>query len=510
MNIVSSLKKWLLIFLLISLATATVTYFYFNWQIDQMLGGNTQRVDSSQFSTTSGKIAFTDVAVLSADSSHMVANQVVLINDHKIEAIGKQLAVPDGYHVVQGQGRYLIPGLIDAHVHLKKSHNDLLLYIANGVTHVAEMTGLQEHFGLRDAIKNGAIGPDLFIASPKLNSQSGARAFFRSQFEKRHQSFVTEAEARQAVIDYKQSGFDAIKLSSHLKPELYYVITEQAQQEKIPVVGHLPVGLTLSDLYRSGQSQLAHIDSITHNLMNEFGGLWVENSEAFVAHVEQQADSIAQKLKQKGITLASTVWLHQTRPQQDFDLASFLRSIELEYQNPGWLEGSVVSNGCLPGGNSYENPNNTDTESIKAATIYYQAYNSAIEIMTRALVKHKVAIVAGTDALGACGMIAGFSLHKELQTLNQMGLTPSQVLRAATSVPADWMSTKSGQIKVGYQADLVLLDNNPLEDISHTKKIRGVMSNGHYLDRNTLDQILAAVKQANENSRNVAIDEFIE
>ena len=126
---------------------------------------------------------------------------------------------------------------------------------------------------------------------------------------------------------------DQQALSSDINREVYYAINSEAKRLGIPVIGHLPVGLQLEDLYQSGQSQLAHIDSITHNLMNEFGGLSSANSKDFLAHIHQQADTIAANLKDRDIALASTVWLHHTRPQQDFELANFIKSIEIEYQN---------------------------------------------------------------------------------------------------------------------------------------------------------------------------------
>ena len=129
--------------------------------------------------------------------------------------------------------------------------------------------------------------------------------------------------------------------------------------------------------------------------------------------------------------------------------------------------------------------------------------------VTQALLRHKVTITAGTDALGACGMIAGFSLHKELQALNEMGLTPSQVLQTATVSAADWMKLQTGKIAASYRADLVFLEANPLDDIGNTQKINAVMANGNYWSRDQLDAMLEAVKKANNNSREIAIKEYL-
>jgi imidazolonepropionase-like amidohydrolase len=106
-------------------------------------------------------------------------------------------------------------------------------------------------------------------------------------------------------------------------------------------------------------------------------------------------------------------------------------------------------------------------------------------------------------------MIAGFSLHDELETLNKIGLTNAQVLHAATLAPSKWMGSNSGKIEPGYRADLVLLKKNPLEDISYTRSINAVIANGKYLNRTQLDHILESVKDANNTSRKVNIDAYL-
>ncbi len=506
---ISQSKKGLFGSLSLVVLLISAAYLFISNEIDHMLGGNTEVVDTSQFSALSGPLAITNVSVLSADSQSMKPNLTVLVRDNKIESLGNEITIPEHYHVINGTGQFLIPGLIDSHVHLKKSKNDLLLYIANGITQIAEMTGMKEHFGYRDEIKAGAIGPNIYISSPKVTSQKGIKPTFRSWFEKRHQNFLSPLEGREAVREFKSVGYDSVKMSSDLSAEIYFAINDEAKKLGIPVIGHLPIGLGMTDLYASGQSQLAHITSITQAEKYRFRANTAKNNEAYLEHLRRKADQIAINLKDNGIVVASTVWLHSTLSQQGFDLAGFLKTIELEYQNPGWVEGSFVSKGWLPGNNSYENPNNTNPESKRKSEIYWEIHNQAIAIVTQALVRNGVFLIAGTDANGAAGVIAGFSLHKELETLNKIGLTNAQVLRSATLVPAQWMGNNAGKIAVGYRADLVLLKKNPLENISNTKTINAVIANGKYLDRKQLDNILEAIKNANNNSRKINIDEYL-
>lgn len=508
-----SIKKWALGFLFLIIITVTTVSCKMMSEINHALGAHTEVVNTSQFEVTSGKLAIENINVLSENSEVMIPNQTVLINGNIIETIGDSISIPNDYYVINGTNKYLIPGLIDSHVHVKKSKNDLLLYLANGITYIGEMTGMKEHFEYAEEIEEGTfLGPRMYIASPKVNSKKGIKAKFRSWFERRHQNYTTPKAARRAVRQYKAKGYKAIKLASELfDRDIYFALIDEAKKENIPVIGHLPAYVYMEDLYTSGQSQLSHIASITQSERNEYGGVDYTNAEAFLNYLIAKADSIAMKLKEQNITISSTLWIYENMDKQDFDLSGFLKTIELEYQNPGWVEGSKVSGGWLPGtGNSYNNPNNTDSMSIERSKIHWDTQTKVVQEMTRALSRHGVTITAGTDAHGANGVVPGFSLHDELESLNKVGMSNSQVIQSATLATAEWMGIKSGKIKVGYDADLVIIDKNPLDNISNTRTIDAVIANGKYLNRTTLDNILQSVKDANNRSRKVNIDEFLD
>ncbi|WP_411767547.1 amidohydrolase family protein [Winogradskyella sp. A3E31] len=507
-----SIKQCVIGFIvLITIATSAVSCKMMS-EINHVLGKHTEVVDTSQFKVFYGKLAITHINVLSEDSELMIPNQTVLINGNKIEAIGDSIHIASDYKVIDGSKKYLIPGLIDSHVHIKKSKNDLLLYLANGITQVGEMTGMKEHFEYQMEIENGTyLGPKTYIASPKVSSQKGLNATFRSWFERRQQNYPSSNKARKAVRSYKAKGYKAIKISSDLfDREIYFAVIDEAKKQNMPVIGHLPPYVYMKDFYSSGQSQMSHIASITQSEMNEYGGVNAENAEEFLESFKAKADSIAIKLKESNITVSSTIWIYESMPKQDFDLTNFLKTIELPYQNPGWVEGSKISGGWLPGrGNSYENPNNLDTESKRKSEIFWTTQTEAIYVMTRALIRHGVTITAGTDAHGANGAIPGFSLHDELESLNKIGMSNAQVLQASTLAPAKWMNITSGKIKSGYNADLVILNKNPLTNIRHTRTIEAVIANGKFIDKNTTDAMLKAVKEANNRSREVPINAYL-
>ena len=500
-----SIKKWIIGTLLIIMVISIGSCIGVKSQINQHLGAKTEIVDSSIFRTLSTPIAITNINVLSPDCSKMRDSLTVLIKDGKIESVAKESIISDEYTLIDGTGKYLIPGLIDTHAHLKKSKNDLLLYLANGVTGIAEMFGTKQHLAWRKEANDGALSPKIYVATTKVGSRKGLMRKIKKWFGAQH-NYTTVKKARKAVAKYKEQGYDAIKLSSFLNPEIYHAIVKEGKKQNIPTIGHLTYDVKLDDFYESGQTQLAHIEEITKSTMVAFGGLYTNNTEDYLKYLNENADAIAIKLKENKIVVSSTVWIIESFPKQKFDLDNFIKDIELEYVNPGIVEGSRMAKGWLPGNNSYENLEiKNDPERSKESKVFWDAYAKAIHIMAKALIKHNVTIIAGTDSNGAC-TVPGFSLHDELTSLNNVGLSNEQVLQTATRNAGEWMQNNTGIIETGYNADLVILNNNPLMDINNTRKIQSVIINGNLIDRSTLNKMLASVKNVNNRSRNVSID----
>jgi len=510
MNINKKIVFRIILIVLISLSI--ISCLGIKSQIRHHSGLNTEVVDASQFKTLFGKLAITHVNVLSTDSQSMLENQTVLINKDKIESVGQYTNIPQSYKIIDGTGQYLIPGLVDTHVHLYKSKNDLLLYLANGVTHIATMSSWDGlYLKWRGEEQEGALSPKIFVSAGGMTTEKGLMPKIRYLFGA-NKRYNTPSQGKKAVKEFKDLGYDAIK-SYNLSKEVYFAVSKETKTQNIPMIGHLTPSASLDDLFQSNQSQLAHVEEITKATMRDFGGRRYifennDNVQAYLTYLNKNADDLAIKFKENNIVVSTTIWLIESIVEQDTNLGNFLKTIELEYMNPGIVEGSKFSSGWLPGSNRYENPNNTSQDGIKRAKIYWHTYVEALHIMTRALVRNGAVITAGTDA-NTAGTIAGFSLHDELQTLNNIGLTNAQVLDAATLAPALWMKSNAGKIEAGFRADLILLAKNPLEDIKNTKTINAVIANGKYLDRKELDNILEAIKQVNNKVREVSINEYI-
>ncbi|MEP2057984.1 MAG: amidohydrolase family protein [Maribacter litoralis] len=502
-------KKWTLYVLVFLLIISVASCFGVKSQIKQHTGENTELVDSSLFNPAASPIAITNVSVLSSDCTKMLDSLTVLIKDEKIIQVAKEVSIPNEYIIVDATGQYLIPGLVDTHAHLHRSKNDLLLYLANGVTHIANNSSESDNLLLtwREEAEKGALSPKIYIAAGGMSSKKGVIQKIKTLFGD-SRKYNTSAQARRAVKKFKSQGYDAIK-SYNPNREVYIALTNEAKKQNIPVIGHLPTDVSLEDLYSSGQSQLAHVEEIIKATIREFGGMWSDNSEEYLTFLKDNADQIAVKLKKNKIVVSSTLWIIESIPKQNFEIDNFLKTIKLEYQNPGQIEGSKLAKGWLPGNNSYENMDiKNSPEQIKDHKLFWKTYVEAIHIMTKALVKQGVTITAGTDS-NTPGVVAGFSLHDELESLSKSGLTEDQVLYAATVAPSDWMHSNAGKIEIGRRADLVLLNKNPLGDIKNTRAINAVITKGKYLDRMTLDKILESIKLANNDSRKINIDKFI-
>ncbi|MEL6671608.1 MAG: amidohydrolase family protein [Bacteroidota bacterium] len=494
----------LLLFILLSM----IILYWADRQLYKYRGGFTEVIEAPGKQHQYSDLIIRHAHILAPDCSHFLTGYQVVLKNGSIVAVEPDSISRQGMKVLDAQGQFLIPGLVDSHVHLKASKNDLYLYLANGVTYVREMAGNPTHLTWREEITQGTMGPQVFVASEKVNSNPGMAGLYDSWTRNRI-NFTSEEAAKKKIAQLKSQGFDAIKISTHLNAEMYEATLKYAQEQGLPVIGHIPVAVGLNKALYGGQKEYAHVEEITKSKMWEYGRIGSDNASEFLAWLERQSDSLARLIREEDIAVTSTIWLMESLPKQKFELPSTIRQIKLAFANPGQIEGTLFARGWLPGNNYYmeseEVTNNP--KRAKASREFWETYVKAIHIMTAALARNGVQLMAGTDACGAL-TIPGFSLHDELVSLSQAGMTPAQVLFSATVAPGKWMKTKTGIIQEGYQADLVLLSQNPLEDIQHTRSIESVFRGGYWLQKSHLQDLLEAVKKANDEARTVDISPF--
>ncbi|MAP95477.1 MAG: amidohydrolase [Ponticaulis sp.] len=491
--------------LVLTIIGAVGTYIFVRGSVVEMFGGNTQTVTLDLNTSDKSALLIENVNILSPGADRFLTGQSVLIENGLISNISSSPETTPSTKVIDGQGRYLIPGLTDSHVHLWRSENDLLLYIANGVTQVREMHGIDLHVRWRDEIKTGRIGPDIVVIAAQLATYNFAEGLWVDMTAERN-VVRSDADVRRTVSSLLDAGYDGLKASSYLSLPGYQAASKETAANDALLVGHLPVAATLDDLWASNQTEVAHVEEFVKALMREFGRVTSSNTEEYLAFVRERAPDVAARVKENGISVTSTLALVNSFADQIVDIEPTLQSVQLEYVNPGVAEGLAM--GWLPDMNRYRIPDDFKTDDWEQRyTRYWSAYAEAQDILFKAFLAEDVELFAGTDA-NVPVMVPGFSLHDELETMQAAGMSPSEVLASATRTPSDWMGLNTGRISEGYKANLVLLRDNPLTDISATREIEMVFANDRAYDRAMLDGFLKDVLDANTASRKLSIEAY--
>ena len=483
---------------LISLALLTFTVLYIYDSGDFREGAVKPGIAQEEIPvgvTTS--VIFQNVNIVPMDSEQVLAGQSVVIEDGRITGIGiyGEAEVPTDAHIIDGKGKFLIPGLSDMHMHTYASENQFLVYLANGVTTVKEVGGSSPMvLEWRDQIRAGTrTGPDIYAFWPMLEENTWDDEFFTELETRRGKTWVhTTDEAEQIVTEMAALGVDGIKAHSIFSSEIYQALLSSAEEHNLPLDGHLPVDHTFCPDNRDTECACASKSECWQSLraMNVPAVAHMEELIKVVAWDEETIQQAAHDVAEDGIWVTTTAYIMRSIAEQADDLEGALaRNQNMKYIHPLILEGI--------GWNLKEN---NYSKKIKLPQFY--DYIKAVEDMTRALVAAEGNLMTGTDAPVPL-MAPGFSLHGELATLVDIGLTPFQALQASTYNPALYLGKldEFGTVEIGKRADLILLDGNPLENIANTQHISGVMVRGRWFDRADLDTMLELVAADNNKIR---------
>ena len=380
-------------------------------------------------------LAFTHVTVIDCTGAPAKPNMTVVIAGNRIAAMGAiaDVQIPQSAFVVDATGKFLIPGLWDMHGHLTDATETAFpLLIMNGVTGVRDLGGdLAQIDRWRAEIEQGQrVGPHIIRAGPFVD---GPKEGASNRLTVR-----TAEEARLAVRQLKAKGVDFIKVHNALPPDAFFALMAEAKKEHLPVAVHLPKGVSSIEASDAGASSLEHIETLHES------ALWRKDATAKTVE-----DAVAENSGPRGAAI-------------------FARFVK----NGTWYVPTLVA---------YERGFvlwSDDPQSL-APRMNVHLKNVAL---VAAMHKAGVRIMAGSD-FSDWALIPGVDLHNELALLVEAGFTPLEALQAATSRPAEFLGKLDslGTIEPGKTADLVLLDANPLEDISHTRKINAVVLGGKFL-----------------------------
>ena len=435
-------------------------------------------------------LVITDVTIVDVEGGRTFGPRTVVVKDGRIVSIDTPGAarVDGPVKSVDGRGRFLMPGLVDMHVHLfnLSSHrppNDwsFAMYIANGVTGVRDMRSDAASMLLvqrwRAAVDNGElVAPHIVAAGIAVYGKSpdGARA-------------DVDAAA--------DAGADFIKVFSEVPATHWRAIIREARSRSLPVVGHVPAGVSLLDAANAGQRTDEHLTQVYEACSTAQAGMLADRQglqgDALMSRASAQEGEVlatfdqgvcrrmAKALAVTGqvqvptLVLADEDAFAQHAQPADDDRWRLLRPDE-QRRWQGFLTQYTKDDAGL-------------------AARRWPIARNIVSILHHA----GVPFMAGTDS-PMPGVYPGYSLHEELQLLVAAGLTPLEALRSATLEPARFLHIEgaSGTVAVGKRADLVLLDADPTRDIRNTQRIRAVVLAGRLLERSELDALLSDAAKA--------------
>lgn len=417
--------------------------------------------------------AFTHVTVIDATGAEAKPDFTVLISGGRIVEVGpsQRVRLPKDAQVINAGGKFLIPGLWDMHVHLDAGGAALFpALIANGVTSVREMGGSGElALTLREKVKAGSLlGPRINATGLILESPRFIQIVERingESFTGKRIGVANADDARLAIEANVKMGADFLKIRTCASRDSYLAIAAEAKRAGLPLVGHLPDGISPLEASDAGQRSIEHgwvmLDPIPADKLKEIAARLVKDDTHVVPtlvggrgfRLTPDAEVLAIVDDKAGLRDARRKYVPQS-------LANFWRKqIEMK---------------------KFENQ------------VDWQAVRENNRQIFRALHQAGVKMMTGTD-LGGPLTYPGFGLHDELELLvKEVGLTPAEALQSATRIPAEFMGLRAclGTVEKGKLADLTLIEANPLSDITNTRRLAAVVRGGRLFDKAELLRLL--------------------
>jgi imidazolonepropionase-like amidohydrolase len=440
-------------------------------------------------------LLITNVTIVSTTDGSLRPNMTVVIEGGRITDVTQtpdtHSRPPTSTRVLDGTGKFVIPGLWDMHVHTffgdwvpGGREVTLPLLLANGVTGARDMgSDLEPILAARRDVERGAVpGPRLVVSGPMLD---GPKSPFPAAI-----AVATPEDGRRAVAMLADRGVDFIKIQSLVPRDAYFAIAQECRRRKIPFVGHVPDAVRASEAAEAGQKSFEHLIGIFE------GGSTAKAEDAFVSggakgpgrflatYDAAREAALIRRLAARRVWQCPTLFWERGQwlvdaidPPKDYEA-------DLTFAPASWREKSwpKFKAGILK---------DLDTDPLPVREKFVR---HELEIVAR-LHRAGVPFLAGTDTPAGVGVVPGFSLHRELERFVAAGFTRLEALQTATVNPAKFLDRLSdlGTVEKGKLADLVLLDANPLEDIRNTRRIAAVVANGRGYSREDLDHLLSGI-----------------
>jgi hypothetical protein len=452
------------------------------------------------------KTIIKNVNIVDVVTGEVALNQFVLIEQSRITKIDTtHITVSDDALIIDGNGKYLIPGLWDMHTH-SNQHSEWLhhpLYIANGVTGVRDMSGqLNEKDSYwvgskerlqwnKDLINNKRVTPRYVLQSSyQMDSEKAIPEDAPNFFKLQNPSHVDSL-----LQFYKNENVDFIKVYQQLSQETYKHLALKAPEYGLHLAGHKPMFLSLEEAINLGQKSFEHGRIFMYECFPEADSLknpkdWKQYFSKSKAKIVQQFDSVQATALMRLMKQENAYWtptLQTLKFEANAHNVNFTNNENLKYIT------KVRKQLWWKYDKNHNKEKNLESEGTSVSEQFFEASKKQVALAN----KMGVPIMAGTDVTDSY-VFAGFSLNDELYELTRSGLSNLEAIQSATIVPATFSNLVKdyGTIAIGKKADLVLLDKNPLDDIKNTKEINGVLLNGVYYNEEKLTELKEFTEKA--------------
>ena len=430
---------------------------------------------------TAAATVFTNVNVLPMTSETVLPQQTVVVVDERIGQVGPagEVEVPSGATVVDGAGRYLMPGLAEMHAHVPPGDDPprdavediLFLYVANGITTIRGMLGSAYQIPLADELERGEVlGPNFYVGAPSINGASAP----------------TPADAERLVRAHKDAGYDLQKIHPGVSRESWDRMVEVAAEVGITYGGHVPADVGLVHAIETRISTVDHLDGYVQAIASDDVQAQVNAGTIRLGGLargvdDQKLAEIVQLTIDQDVYVVPTMYLWENLYGAP-DVDAMLAQPEMKYvsaqQHSAWRRQA--------GGGPRGAPDEVE------------AYLELRKRVLKALSDAGAGILMGTDSPQLFN-VPGFALHREIQVMSEAGLSNYEILRSGTVAVGKYVADhldldgSFGAVAPGQRADLVLLNANPLDDLANLMGRAGVMVRGRWIGGEEIEERLAAL-----------------
>jgi len=432
-------------------------------------------------------IVFENINVIPMTEDRILQHQAVAIRNGQIIAILDQAEADtvDADTRISGEGRFLMPGLADMHIHMRMQPQALFnLALANGVTTVANMRladgdGDVDHLQLRSDVASGQMtGPRYLVSGPMLTPEN-----------------LPDTESVARMLDqHVQAGYDVVKIHADLDFDIYDALIRGARERGLRVTGHGQHQMPLAQTLR--MDSIEHAEELLYTSHQGFGEIaadFIEFMPTYFDHLERLNDPeyrapIIRDIAASGIFIDPTLVIYSMIPVwvDDDQFARHHNDPRLIYVPQGtrdWYLGADT--------NPYRG------EDFPLSARHFEDNLDILSTLIFELNEAGVPLLLGSDSFGT--LVPGFSAHRELELMVEAGLTPYQALKTGTVNVAAYLeeSDIAGSVEIGKRADFILLNENPLVDIANTRSVHGVYTHGTWHTQSELNAMLGAVEGLN-------------